>query len=118
LTLDADYDPSKEARAARKVRMAKNERQRMQNLSRTQQGQTTSPKAPIRGERTREIEHTLATTRVSTASMGRFDRTLEGEKKPRGMKRKVRVYVPTLISVVLDAFCVFSPVVRAYGKIG
>ena len=76
--------------------MAKNERQHMRNLSRAQQGQTASPKAPIRAERTREIERTLATTRVSTASMGKFDRTLEGEKKPRGVKRKVRVHATPL----------------------
>lgn len=75
--------------------MAKNERQRMQNLSHAQQGQTTTPKTPIQAKRTREIERTLATTRVSTASMGKFDRTLEGEKKPRGVKRKVRVDVHT-----------------------
>jgi len=76
--------------------MAKNERQRMQNLAHAQQGQTTSPKAYIRPERTREIERTLATTRGSTASMGKFDRTLEGEKKLRGVKRKVRVYATPL----------------------
>src|SRR5690606_19470237 len=38
-----------------------------------------------------EIEKTLATTRMSTASMGRFDKKLEGEKKLRGVKRKVRL---------------------------
>ena len=74
--------------------MATNESQRMQNLARTQQGrgreQATGPKAPARTERTGEIERTLATTRASTASMGKFDRMLEGEKKPRGVKRKVR----------------------------
>ena len=75
--------------------MAKNERQRTQNLARAQQRQgqeqTMGSKAPTRGERTREIERTLATTRASTGSMGKFDRMLEGEKKPRGVKRKVRV---------------------------
>ena len=75
--------------------MAKNERQRMQNLARAQQGQgrdqATGPKAPAQTERKGEIERTLATTRASTASMGKFDRMLEGEKKSRGVKRKVRV---------------------------
>jgi regulator of ribosome biosynthesis len=89
--------------------MAKNERQHMQNLSRAQQGQTTTPKAPIRAEKTREIERTLATTRVSTASMGKFDRTLEGEKKLRGVKRKVRVYVhtPLTLPFLTLFFCLF-----------
>lgn len=36
-----------------------------------------------------EIEKTLATTRISTASMGKFDKQLDGEKKIRGVKRKV-----------------------------
>jgi hypothetical protein len=40
-------------------------------------------------ERKEEIERTLATTRVSTASMGKFDKKLDGEKKIRGVKRKV-----------------------------
>ena len=37
-----------------------------------------------------EIEKTLATTKISTASMGKFDKRLDGEKKIRGVKRKVR----------------------------
>jgi regulator of ribosome biosynthesis len=75
--------------------MAKNERQHMQNLARAQQGrgreQPTDTKAATRVERTKEIERRLVTTQASTASMGKFDRKLEGEKKPRGLKRKVRV---------------------------
>jgi hypothetical protein len=45
--------------------------------------------------------------------MGKFDRTLEGEKKPRGTKRKVRVNAmppPPPFNhdaVVLDALCAF-----------
>jgi regulator of ribosome biosynthesis len=70
-----DYDLAKEARAKRKERMAKNERQHMQNLG--------------TGARKSGIDRTLATTRTSTASMGKFDRVLEGEKKLRGVKRKV-----------------------------
>jgi regulator of ribosome biosynthesis len=69
--------------------MAKNERQRLQNLARSQQGQAAGTSVRIHAERKREIDHTLATTRTSTASMGKFDRMLEGEKKLRGVKRKV-----------------------------
>jgi regulator of ribosome biosynthesis len=65
--------------------MEKNERQRKQNDSSAQ----TQSKGSEQGVRKKEIERTLATTRVSTASMGRFDRKLEGEKKLRGVKRKV-----------------------------
>ncbi len=88
--------------------MAKNERQRTQNLAHPQngrgQGQATGPNAPTRAERTREIERTLATTQASTASMGKFDRTLEGEKKPRGMKRKVRVNAMPPLSIMMPLF--------------
>jgi len=88
--------------------MAKNERQRTQNLARAQngrgQGQATGPNAPTRAERTSEIERTLATTRASTASMGKFDRTLEGEKKPRGTKRKVRVNAMPPLSIMMPLF--------------
>jgi regulator of ribosome biosynthesis len=80
---DVDFDPAKEARDARKARVAKNERQRLQNASRAQ-GATTD-----RAERKSDIDRALATTRASTASMGRFDKKLEGEKKMKGVKRKV-----------------------------
>ena len=92
--------------------MAKNERQRTQNLTRVQQGQgqerAMGTKTPTRAERTKVIEHTLATTRASTGSMGKFDRMLEGEKKPRGVKRKVCVDMvsPPSKSLVFDTVCV------------
>jgi regulator of ribosome biosynthesis len=81
LVADVNYDPVKTARDERKARVAKNERQRLQNAARAQPSE--------REERKHEIEKTLATTRVSTASMGKFDKKLEGEKKLRGVKRKV-----------------------------
>jgi len=43
-----------------------------------------------RQERKMEIEKTLATAKISTASMGKFDKRLDGEKTIRGVKRKVR----------------------------
>lgn len=86
---DVEHDPSKEARAARKAHMAKNEQQRLNNLARSQRGQATTTKAPgALSKRKGDIERTLAMTRASTASLGKFDRMLEGEKKPRGGKRK------------------------------
>ena len=84
-SLDVDYDPAKAARDARKARVAKNERQHQQNLSRAAQGAGTSGGS----ERKKAIDRTLAVTRSSTASMGKFDRQLEGEKKLKGVKRKV-----------------------------
>ncbi len=91
--LDVDHDPSKAARDARKERVAKNERQHKQNVARATQstGPSTGPStAPVPNSiRKKEIDRTLAVTRASTASMGKFDRKLEGEKKLKGLKRKV-----------------------------
>ena len=78
---DIDHDPGKEARQERKARIAKNEKQRHQNLARAAAQNT-------REARKRDIERGLAQARISTASMGRFDKQLEGEKKPHGIKRK------------------------------
>ncbi|RDB19864.1 Ribosome biogenesis regulatory [Hypsizygus marmoreus] len=82
LNADADYDPRKVARDARKERIAKNEKKHTQNVSRA------NTAANPRDARKKDIEKTLATTRISTASMGKFDKKLEGEKKIRGVKRK------------------------------
>jgi len=79
---DVDHNPSHVARADRKKLMAKNERQRKENEARSQ-GSLSE-----RDARKQDIEKTLATTRTSTASMGKFDKKLEGEKKLRGVKRK------------------------------
>jgi regulator of ribosome biosynthesis len=109
---DVDHDPSKEARAARKAHMAKNEQQRLKNLARSQRGQasaaaatTTKPPGAL-SERKGDIQRTLVMTRGSTASMGKFDRMLEGEKKPRGVKRKVK-RIPHNTTYVLDALVFF-----------
>ncbi|KAI0660737.1 ribosome biogenesis regulatory protein-domain-containing protein [Cubamyces menziesii] len=91
---DVDYDAAKVARDARKARVAKNEKQRQQNLARAAQAQGPSA-APAPVEiRKKQIDRTLAVTRTSTASMGKFDRTLEGEKKLKGVKRK---FEPTIM---------------------
>ncbi|KAF8329022.1 hypothetical protein F5887DRAFT_897162 [Amanita rubescens] len=86
---DIDHDPRKDAREERKSRIAKNEKQKQQNLAKAATVQTNSnSNLHPRDARKREIERGLAQTRISTASMGRFDRQLDGEKKPRGIKRK------------------------------
>ncbi|KAI6042803.1 ribosome biogenesis regulatory protein-domain-containing protein [Pisolithus marmoratus] len=86
---DVDFDPVQAARNERKSRVAKNERQRLQNLARAQAAQSEKEK------RKAELDQTLAATRTSTASMGKFDKKLEGDKKMRGVKRK---FDPTEIS--------------------
>jgi len=84
---DIDHDPSKIVRAQRKARVGKNERQMAQNMARAQ-GESAVAGPSSREQRKNEINKTLATSRSSTASMGRFDKVLEGEKKLKGVKRK------------------------------
>ena len=81
-----DYDPAKAARDERKARMAKNERQHQQNLARAAQASGASSS---NADRKRQIDRTLAVTRTSTASLGKYDKVLDGEKKLKGVKRKV-----------------------------
>jgi regulator of ribosome biosynthesis len=73
--------------------VAKNEKQRLANTAKA------AGEDP-RGARKQDIDRTLATSRVSTASMGRFDKKLEGEKKLRGVKRKVCIPLPCSIQIV------------------
>ncbi|KAK7470321.1 Rhodanese-related sulfurtransferase [Stygiomarasmius scandens] len=80
---DVDFDPRKAARDERKARVAKNEKQQLANAARAQTSGSNS-----RGERKQEIDRTLASSRISTASMGKFDKKLDGENKLRGVKRK------------------------------
>lgn len=105
---DPDYNPATAARQERKARKLKNEAQNLKNLSRaagsaaaaapSSLNQTASQQvraAQAREEksaRKRELEGLVQTTHRSTASMGKFDKRLEGEGKPKGVKRKVRFY--------------------------
>ncbi|KAG9101360.1 Rhodanese- sulfurtransferase [Ceratobasidium sp. 370] len=78
-----DYDPALEARKERKARVAKNEKQREKNLS-----NAAASGQHERGEAKAKLSRTLAVTRTSTASMGRFDKKLDGDTKLRGVKRQ------------------------------
>lgn len=89
-TPDVDHDPRKVARDSRKDRIAKNEKKHLQNVARANGSSNAAAfKTHPRDERKNDIERTLVTARISTASMGKFDKKLEGEKKLRGVKRKV-----------------------------
>ncbi|KAF8239058.1 RRS1-domain-containing protein [Tricholoma matsutake] len=86
---DVDHDPRKVARDSRKDRIAKNEKKHLQNVARANGSSNAAAfKTHPRDERKNDIERTLVTARISTASMGKFDKKLEGEKKLRGVKRK------------------------------
>ena len=86
----------------RKERIAKNERQHTQNLTKVGVGT---------GARKRDIDRTLVMTQTSTASMGKFNHMLDGEKKLHGVKRKVSVPACLLFSP-LHAYSLitFAPV--------
>lgn len=46
-------------------------------------------KKSARERRAQELERGLLVSKASTASLGRFDKKIEGEPKARGIKRKV-----------------------------
>jgi regulator of ribosome biosynthesis len=75
--------------------VAKNEQQRLKNLQRAAANAATQTKSAATNNSEREarkkmIERELKVTKMSTASMGKFDKKLEGEKKEKNVKRKVR----------------------------
>ena len=91
---DVDYDPVKAARDERKARVAKNEKQHQANLARAAASSSSS-------DRKRDIDRTLAVTRTSTASLGKFDRKLDGEKPLKGGKRKVSPLCNAILALPL-----------------
>lgn len=76
-----NYDLAKEARAKQKERIA-NEYRHTQNLAKAAGAGAGT------GAQEKDANRTLAMTRTSTASMSKFHRVLDGEKKLRGVKRK------------------------------
>ena len=90
LPIYVDHDPRKVARDVRRKRTSENEKKRQQNIPR-------AAGIPRQERKKMEIEKTLATTKISTASMGKFDKRLDGEKDIHGVKRKVRVQWKTII---------------------
>lgn len=105
---NTDMDPAKTARKERLAKVKKNEGQRLKNAARATQ-QTTSAAALNAGKaggglgdanaaklarlaqrekRKAELEADVLRNRASTASMGRFDKSLVGEQKPKGIKRQ------------------------------
>ena len=74
------------------------------------QGTSAAAAAPAHSaDRKKQIDRTLATTRTSTASMGKFDKTLEGEKKLKGVKRKVCWFVVSSVMCIAYASHQFDP---------
>ena len=104
--VDADHDPIATARKERKDRIDKNKRQNLRNTAEalaanptsTTSASTTRPgvstlsqaqKKTLREARKDELDRSMALSRTATASMGKFDKKIEGEPKIKGVKRKV-----------------------------
>ncbi len=104
-------DPAKTAKKERLAKQAKNEKQRLGNLSRAAAATAAAASSSsssggnakgglgdanaaklarlaAREKRKAELEADVLRTRASTASMGKFDKTLKGEQKQKGIKRK------------------------------
>ncbi|WFD02847.1 Rhodanese- sulfurtransferase [Malassezia obtusa] len=95
-----EFRPDKEAAKKRKEARQKNEQQHQRNLARAEGAKAAAAPPKKAGElgsgvaaraaRRAELEAGILRAKGSTASMGRFDKTLEGETKPRGVKRTFR----------------------------
>lgn len=97
-----DLDPAKTAKNERLAKIKKNEKQRMGNMARAASSSAAATvkgglgdanaaklaRAAAREKRKAELEADVLRSRASTASLGRFDKTLKGEAKQKGIKRK------------------------------
>lgn len=107
---ETDMDPAKTAKKERLAKKTKNDQQHRANLARAASASTSASsragknasgggglgdanaaklaRAAAREKRKAQLEAEVLRSRASTASMGRFDKTLDGEQKPKGIKRK------------------------------
>ncbi|PWN36118.1 RRS1-domain-containing protein [Meira miltonrushii] len=105
--VDDDYNPVSALKKQRKERSLHNKGQQLKNATRAnaevqkKEGKSSSdlqskPLVRANGEKKRadreqqmaKLDVDVLRSRGSTASMGRFDKTLEGEQKEKGIKRK------------------------------
>ena len=91
--IDDDYNPAAAIKGARKQRTLKNIQQQLKNAGTTnsiqeRQKADAAAKREQKSQQKADLEKSLHRSRVSTASMGKFDKKLEGEPKLKGQKRK------------------------------
>lgn len=84
--------------------MDKNKRQQERNIAKAAEAAPARPsssrgavstlsqeqKKKLRDARKQELERSMLISKTATASMGKFDKKIEGEPKVKGVKRKVR----------------------------
>ena len=91
--IDDDYNPAAAIKGARKQRTLKNVQQQLKNAGTTnsiqeRQKADAAAKREQKSQQKADLEKSLHRSKVSTASMGKFDKKLEGEPKLKGQKRK------------------------------
>lgn len=132
LTADTSVDPRHKARAERKARVAKNDRQHAANVAvalanpTSTLGRETAPsatasregKASSRAVRKAELERSMLVSKTATASLGRFDNKIEGEPRAKGIKRKFEATVGDFKSEKDAAMSILTKVGTAERKKG
>ena len=73
---------------------------------------TASTNLAQREVRKKVIERELKITKTSTASLGKFDDKLKGEKKEKNVKRKVRLWGRPLLPTGKKAILTSLPLAR------
>ena len=110
-----DHNPIAAARAERTARKLSNEARRARNVARATgaptstvaaahaaaanglgggaAGEAAAKRKADREQKKAQLDADVRRAKVSTASMGKFDKRLEGETKEKGVKRKVSASV-------------------------
>jgi regulator of ribosome biosynthesis len=83
-------DQFEKKRTEKKERIAKNKKQELRNVEKATANDKGMSTQELRQQRKKELESTMAVTRVSTASLGKFDKKADNEKaiKVKQGKRK------------------------------
>ncbi|GBB98617.1 hypothetical protein RclHR1_03280013 [Rhizophagus clarus] len=87
-TEDPFEDQFSKKREAKKERIAKNEARHKRNIEEAEAVLNQPKGADTRSLRKVELQRQIAISKTATASIGKFDKTLKGESKLKGVKRK------------------------------
>ncbi|CAB4375806.1 RRS1-domain-containing protein [Rhizophagus irregularis] len=85
---DPFEDQFSKRREAKKERIAKNEARHRRNIEESEAALNQTKGADARSLRKGELQRQIAISKSATASIGKFDKTLKGELKLKGVKRK------------------------------
>jgi len=85
---DPFEDQFSKRREAKKERIAKNEARHRKNIGEAEATLNQPKGADTRSLRKVELQRQIAISKTATASIGKYDKPLEGELKLKGVKRK------------------------------